>query len=139
MGSARGQAASHAGSHTRQVARGGAGSRKASCGTTEACAGAWIVRQALNAGGLGACYAPSGERDGYPLGVEPARKCQDAQTVSASGSARGGAASQCVGKRNGQRRGARGAAPARFQAVIYRVVGCKAAPHTIKELTMTRQ
>jgi hypothetical protein len=32
--------------------------------TTEACAGALIVRQASVAGGLGACYAPNGEREG---------------------------------------------------------------------------
>src|SRR6476620_6247616 len=31
---------------------------------TEACADAAIVRQASLAGGLGACYAPSGEREG---------------------------------------------------------------------------
>src|SRR6187455_210030 len=33
-------------------------------GTTEACAGALIMRQASLAGGLGACYAPNGEREG---------------------------------------------------------------------------
>jgi hypothetical protein len=39
-------------------------------GTTEACAGGLIVRQASNAGGLGACYAPQrGAR-----GAAPARK-----------------------------------------------------------------
>jgi hypothetical protein len=43
-------------------------------GITEACADDLIVRRASVAGGLGACYAPSGERDGYPLGVEPPRK-----------------------------------------------------------------
>jgi hypothetical protein len=42
-------------------------------GTTEAYAGGLIVRQASVAGGSGACYAADGERDGYPLGVEPAR------------------------------------------------------------------
>src|SRR4026209_1434233 len=33
-------------------------------GITEACAEAAIVRQASLAGGLGACYAPNGEREG---------------------------------------------------------------------------
>src|SRR3954469_1294521 len=32
-----------------------------------------VMRQTSFAGGLGACYALSGERDGYPLGVKPAR------------------------------------------------------------------
>ena len=39
----------------------------------KACIDGLIVRQAAIAGGLGACYAPNGERDGYPLGVKPAR------------------------------------------------------------------
>jgi hypothetical protein len=42
-------------------------------GTTEACAGAVIVRQASVAGGLGTRCAHSGERDVSPLGVEPTR------------------------------------------------------------------
>jgi hypothetical protein len=43
-------------------------------GTTEACAGAAVARQASNAGGSGACYAPDGEREGRSrlAGREPA-------------------------------------------------------------------
>ena len=45
-------------------------------GTTETCAGAAIVRQASVAGGLGACYAPSGEREGQRPLARMSSKCQ---------------------------------------------------------------
>ena len=54
-------------------------------GTPEACADGLIVRQASRAGGLGACYAPNGEREGQsPLACT-------LQSISQWGSARGGA------------------------------------------------
>jgi hypothetical protein len=62
------------------------------CGATKACAGALIVRQASLAGGLGACYAPSGKREGQrPLA--------------------------CILANLPCERGARGAAPTRMQAI----------------------
>src|SRR5262245_31737327 len=73
-------------------------------GTTEACTDGLIVRQASVAGGLGACYAPNGEREGQSRlanitlrerngarGAKPPRKHH---TLGAKRSARGGAASQ---------------------------------------------
>jgi hypothetical protein len=41
-----------------------AGKRDPALGIREPCAGALILRQTSFAGGLGACYAPSGEREG---------------------------------------------------------------------------
>ena len=58
-------------------------------GTTEAYAGAIILRQASIAGGSGACYAPDGEREGRsPLAFAKAHMLR--QSV---GSARGKARS----------------------------------------------